>query len=240
MKPFTIAFPLPVSKEDAPKFLLEKLNIDSSKKQIMLPGSSILFEPVLQGSSAGLEIIFAEHSKLTAEEKTAIAAHMSLFFLQFFIKTDAEFESFLNVAKKILDAGALGVYVENSGCAWSGKAFENLVSGDVPLEAFINFVETSDSMFTLGMEPFNAPDICIATKNDKLDLRAVLISAADSIVSDGADFSSGAKWKDDAGNEFEFRNESKPPFAKNAPEWNAQGYARLVAKTGKKRSLVAH
>lgn len=230
MKPFTIAFPLPVSKEDAPKFLLEKLNIDLGKKQVMLPGSSIFYEAVLQGAVTGLDAIFAEHSELTAEEETAIAAHKSLFFLQFFIKTDAEFESFLNVAKKILEAGALGVYVENSGCAWSGKAFEDLASGDIPLEAFINFVETSDSMFTLGMEPFNAPDICIATKNDKLDLRAVLISAADAIVSDCADFSSGAKWKDDAGNEFVFRNETKPPFAKNDPEWNAQGYARLLAR----------
>lgn len=230
MKPFTIAFPLPVSKEDAPKFLLEKLNIDTGKKQMMLPGSSILFEPILQGAAAGLETVFSEHFALSAEEAAAIAAHKSLFFLQFFIKTDAEFETFLSVAKKILEAGALGVYVENSGCAWSRKAFENLISGDVPLEAFINFVETSDSMFTLGMEPFGAPDICIATKNDNLDLRAVLISAADSIVLDGADFSSGTKWKDDADNEFEFKNESKPPFAKNSPEWNAQGYVRLVAK----------
>ncbi len=230
MKPFTIAFPLPVSKEEAPKFLLENLSIDSGKKQVMIPGSSIFYEPILQGAAAGLEEIFAEHSELTAEEKTAIAAHGSLLFLQFFIKTDAEFESFLDVAKKILEAGALGVYVENSGCAWSRKSFEELANGDVPLEAFINFVETSDSMFTLGMEPFGAPDLCIATKNDNLDLRAVLISAADTIVSDGIDFSSGAKWKDEAGNEFEFRNEAKPPFAKASPEWNTQGYTRLIAK----------
>ncbi len=230
MKPFTIAFPLPVSKEDAPKFLLENLNLDIGKKQVMFPGSSVFFEPILQGAAAGLETVFAEHLALSAEESSAIAAHKSLFFLQFFIKTDAEFESFLNIAKRILDAGALGVYVENSGCAWSGKAFENLISGDVPLEAFINLVETSDSIFTLGMEPFGAPDICIAKKNDRLDLRAVLVSAADSIVSDGQDFSSGAKWKDESDNEFEFRNESKAPFAKNSPEWNAQGYARLVSR----------
>ncbi len=113
MKPFTIAFPLPVSKEDAPKFLLEKLNFDLSKKQMMFPGSSIFFEPILQGAVAGLEAIFSEHFALSAEEKTAIAAHKSLFFLRFHVKTDADLESFLNVAKKILDAGASGVYIEN-------------------------------------------------------------------------------------------------------------------------------
>ena len=231
MKPFTIAFPLPVSKEDAPRLFLEKLNLDIGSERLMFPGSSIFFEPILQGAIAGLEAIFAEHFALSAEESAAIAAHKSLFFLRFYVKTDADLESFLNVAKKILDAGALGVYIENSGCAWSRNAFESLLLGDVPLEAFLNFVETSDSIFTLGMEPFNAPDLCVATKNDNLDLRAVLISAADSIVSDGADFSSGAKWKDDSDNEFEFRSESKPPFAKNAPEGNAQGYARLVKRS---------
>ncbi len=230
MKPFTIAFPLPVSREDAPGLLLETLNLDVGKSQAMIPGSSIFFEPILQDAVTGLETIFAEHLALSSDESSAIASHRSLFFLRFLVKTDADLESFLNVAKRILDAGALGVYIENSGCAWSRSAFENLASGDVPLEAFINFVETSDSIFTLGMEPFGAPDLCLATRNDKLDLRAVLISAADSIVMDGQDFSSGAKWKDDSGNEFEFRNESKSPFAKNSPEWNAQGYMRLVPR----------
>lgn len=104
MKPFTIAFPLPVSKEDAPRLFLEKLNLDIGKEAGDVSRILDFFEPILQGAVAGLEAIFAEHLALSAEESAAIAAHRSLFFLQFHVKTDADAESFLNVAKKILDA----------------------------------------------------------------------------------------------------------------------------------------
>ena len=60
--------------------------------------------------------------------------------------------------------------------------------------------------------------------------REVLISAADSVLLDAQDFSSGSKWKDDDGNVFEFRNEATAPFAKKSPEWNAQGYRRLILR----------
>lgn len=229
MKPFTIAFPLSVSAADAAKYLAE-IRIDVAKKQLIVPGSPMFYTPVIQDRVPELEKIFEEHSSLTSEERTKIASHGSLFFLQFFAKNRDEFASFVAVAKKILEHGALGVYVENSGCAWSGKMFLELVSGDVPIEAFINVVETSDSLFTLGMEPFGFPDLCVSTKNVKFEPRTVLLSAADSLVSGDQDFASGARWKDDNGCEFVFRNEARTPFEKGTPEWNAEGYRRLVAR----------
>lgn len=232
MKPFTVAFPLPCTLEDAPKFLLEKLNLDTSKKQVMIPGSSIFYAPILQGAAEGLETIFAEHAPLSDEESKALAAHKSLFFVEFFVKNPDEFKSFLFAAKKILDAGALGVYVENSGCAWSAKAFADLTSGEVPMEAFVNVIQTSDSLFTLGLEPFNLPDLCTAVK-DPLSVdecRAVLMAAAASIFEDGAEYGSGERWKDED-REFEFKKESKAPFGKDTPEFNSQGYARLVLRS---------
>jgi len=232
MKPFTVAFPLPCVLEEAPKFLLEKLNIDMSKKQVMIPGSSLFYTPILQGAAEGLEAIFAEHSPLSEEEAKALASHKSLFFLEFFVKNAEEFKSFLFVTKKIFDAGALGIYVENSGCAWSAKAFLDLTSGEVPMEAFVNIIENADSLFTLGLEPFGLPDLCTAVKAplSEDECRSVLIAAAASIFEDGAEYESGAKWADED-REFEFKKEAKTPFAKNSPEWNAQGYARLVLRS---------
>ena len=232
MKPFTVAFPLPCSTEEAPKFLHEKLNIDVSKKQVMISGSSLFYTPILQGTAQGIETIFAEHSPLSDEETKLLAAHKSLFFVEFFVKNPEEFKSFLVAAKKILDAGALGVYVENSGCAWSAKAFADLISGEVPMEAFVNVIETADSLFTLGLEPFDLPDLCTAIKAplNVDECRSVLIAAAASIFEDGAECESGSKWKDED-REFEFKKESKAPFGKNSPEWNARGYARLVLRS---------
>ena len=232
MKPFTVAFPLSCALEEAPQFLLEKLNIDMSKKQVMIPGSSLFYTPILQGAAEGLESIFAEHAPLTDEESKILASHKSLFFLEFFVKSADEFKSFLLAAKKVLDAGAMGVYVENSGCAWTAKAFADLTSGEVPMEAFVNVIETSDSLFTLGLEPFGLPDLCTAVKAPLSvdECRSVLIAAAASIFEDGAEYESGAKWKDED-REFEFKKEAKAPFSKDAPEFNAQGYARLVLRS---------
>lgn len=236
MKPFTVAFPMPIAREDAPKFFLEKWNVDLSKKKVMFSGSPIFYTPILQGAADGLETIFAEHAPLSEDETKALANHQSLFFLEFVAKNPEEFHSFLLVAQKILEAGALGVYVENSGCAFSAKAFVELATGDVPMEAFVNIVEKSDSLYTLGLEPFGMPDLCTAQKESfsQDSCRTVLMTAAAAIFEDGAAFDSGAKWKDELG-EFEFQKESKAPFVKGSPEWNALGYRRLILRSKPER-----
>ena len=131
MKPFTIAFPLYSSLDEAPRILMEKMHLDLSKKQVIIPGSPMFYSPILQGPAAALEALFAEHAPLSEEESKAISAHRSLLFLQFVAKSPEEFLSFLPVAKKLLENLASGIYVENSGCAWSAKVFLELVSGDV-------------------------------------------------------------------------------------------------------------
>lgn len=230
MKTFTVAFPLSVSAAAVPEFLREKFGWDVSREKFIVPGSPVFFTPTVQHCVPDLEKIFEEHSALSEEESKALAAHGSLFFLQFAVKSYEEFSSFLKVAETLFAGGALGIYIENSGCAWSPKMFLELISGDVPLEAFLNFVETSDSLFTLGMEPFGAPDLCVLNAKEKFDPRTALVFAADSIVRDGADFSTGKRLKDDAENEFEFHSEAKSPFPKGSSEWNARGYVRLVGR----------
>ena len=56
------------------------------------------------------------------------------------------------------------------------------------------------------------------------------MAAAASIFEDGAEYGSGEKWKDED-REFEFKKESKAPFGKDTPEFNSQGYARLVLRS---------
>lgn len=230
MKNFTVAFPLNCSREQAPEFL-KALRIDVSKKQVMIPGATIFFTPTLQGAAAGLETLFAEHSPLSEDEMRSLAGHGSLFFLEFSVRNFAEFESFLTVAKNLLNAGALGIYVENSGAAFAAKTALELIDGDVSMEAFVNFVRTSDTLWTLGLEPFGLPDLCVSLQKGEDVGRELLISAADAIFAEGLDYSSGKIFKDDDAGEFRFQKETSSPFGKNAPERNALGYVRLIGKT---------
>lgn len=229
MKNFTVAFPLKCSREQAPEFLAS-LRIDVSKKQVMIPGATVFFTPTVQGAVTGLEQIFAEHSPLSEGESRSLAGHGSIFFLEFSVRNFAEFESFLTVARDLLNSGALGIYVENSGAAFAAKAALELIDGDVPMEAFVNFVRTSDTLWTLGLEPFGLPDLCISLDRGEEAGRALLISAADSIFAEGLGYGSGEIFKDDEIGAFRFQKESGAPFGKDAPERNSQGYVRLIGK----------
>ena len=116
MKPFTIAFPLYSSLDEAPRILMEKMHLDLSKKQVIIPGSPMFYSPILQGPAAALEALFAEHAPLSEEESKAISAHRSLLFLQFVAKSPEEFLSFLPVAKKLLEN-----FSRNRMCASGGS-----------------------------------------------------------------------------------------------------------------------
>lgn len=232
MKLFTIAFPLPVKLPDAAEFLREKLSVDVSKERILFPGTSFFCAPVLQGAVPGLEKLFDEHERLSAEDSAAIQNHGSLFFLQFSLKGFDDFKAFGAVAKKILEAGALGVYVENSGAAFCAGTFKSLVDGDAPMEAFVNFVENSGSLFTLGLEPFGLPDLCLKVQNPLTEdsAREVLLLAASSLFESGEECASGSTWESEGGT-FDIRQEFKAPYSKECAEWNAFGYRRFVLRT---------
>lgn len=232
MKLFTIAFPLPVELPDAAAFLSEKLSVDLSKGQILFPGTSFFCTPVLQGAAPGLEKLFDEHERLSAEDSARIQGHGSLFFLQFSLKGFADFKDFLAVAGKILDAGAVGVYVENSGAAFCAGTFKSLVSGDAPMEAFVNFIENAGALFTLGLEPFGLPDFCLKIQDPLTEDsgREVLLSAASAFFESGEGCASGSVWESD-GESFDIRQEFKAPYSKGCAEWNAFGYRRFVLRT---------
>ena len=96
---------------------------------------------------------------------------------------------------KVLAAGATGVYMQQSGTAWTADAFrEELDDGEFPMDPWINFVESADMLYTLGLEVFNSPDLCISrTNGSPEELRNILSVVADSIFVDGISSKSGTE-----------------------------------------------
>ena len=131
-----------------------------------------------------------------------------------------------------LAAGATGVYMQQSGSAWTADAFrEELDDGEFPMDPWINFVESADMLYTLGLEVFNSPDLCISrTNGSPEELRNILSVVADSIFVDGISSKSGIEVDGGECGTFTLRAEQKSPFSKDSPEFNRQGIMRLLKK----------
>ena len=231
MNQFVLAFPLPVAADEA-FAVTETLQIAADAKTVMIPGCSVQFNVVRHPAAAGLSEIFKEHNELTAEETAAIDAHKSLLFLLGNVKS-AEDLRMVNVAiLKLLTAGAKGVYMQHSGAAWSADAFrEELGDAEFPMDPWLNFVESADTLYTLGLEVFGLPDLCIGLAGGTPEeIRNILSVTADTLFVDGVSSKSGTEV--DAGDAgfYVLRQELKSPFAKDAPEFNKQGIMRLIKK----------
>ena len=235
MRKSILAFPLPVSVDKAATFLADKIHLqlpEISGTLLIVPGCSLSFSGVLQGPVAGLEDIFEEHALLEPEELQNIRTHGSLFFLQCTLQSVADFNSLMNVIVSFLDGGALGIYMEQCGCALSASLFKSIAASDLPMEGFLNFIETREDLYTLGMESFGLPDVCISlTSGDTETLRNILSCVADALFMENLPVDTGTKWADADGAEFEFRKEAKLPYKKGSFEFNAQGVWRLIKRT---------
>lgn len=230
MNQFVLAFPVPVAV-DEPFAITEIVNVAADAKTVMIPGCGVLFNVVRQPASTDVLDIFKEHCELTAEEEQALSSHKSLLFLLGNVKSMNDVEM-VNVAiLKVLDAGAPGIYMQQSGTAWTAGEFrDTLGSGEYPMDAWINIIEGEDekTLYTLGLATFSLPDLCVSTSIDEPE--ETLLMAADSLFGDGIPAKSGSviDWGDDE--KYVLRQETKTLFSKTAPEYNKQGVLRIVKK----------
>ena len=230
MNQFVLAFPLPVAADEV-FAVTENVKIAADTKTVMIPGCSVLFNVVRQPSSADVLDIFKEHCELTAEEEQSLSVHKSLLFLLGNVKSMNDVEM-VNVAiLKMFTAGAMGVYMQQSGTAWTANEFrDTLGTGEYPMDPWINIIEGEDekSLYTLGLATFTLPDLCTSTSMQ--DPEELLMMAAHSLFDGEVPAKSGSVLDWGEGEKYVLRQELKGLFSKDAPEYNKQGVMRIVKK----------
>ncbi|SIN94024.1 hypothetical protein [Fibrobacter sp. UWB11] len=230
MNQFVLAFPIPVAVDEI-FAITENVKVAADAKTVMIPGCSVLFNVVRQPASADVLDIFKEHCELTAEEEQSLSAHKSLLFLLGNVKSMNDVEMVNVAVLKMFTAGAVGVYMQQSGTAWTANEFrDTLGSGEYPMDAWINIIEGEDdkTLYTLGLATFSLPDLCISTTIE--DPEEALLMAADSLFGDGIPAKSGSVIDWGEGEKYVLRQELKGLFSKDAPEYNKQGLLRILKK----------
>ena len=231
MNRFVLAFPIPVGVAE-PYKITDVVSVSADAKNLLVPGCNVRFDVVRNALAAGLSDIFKEHREISAEEAAAIDSHKSLLFLLGSLKSADELRMVNTAILKVLAVGATGVYMQQSGTAWTAGAFrEELGDAEFPMDTWINFVESADVLYTLGLEVFGLPDLCIShTNGAQEELENILSVVVDTIFVDGVSSKSGTEVDAGDAGVFTLRAETMSPFAKDAPEFNRQGIMRLVRK----------
>lgn len=228
MNQFVLAFPLPVAKEESFP-LTETLSIAADAKTLLVPGCNVQFSVVRKEAAAGLSEIFNDHQEISAEDAAAIDAHKSLLFLLGEVKSIEDVRQVDLAILKIFTAGATGVYMQQSGAAWTSEGFrEVMADGEFPMDMWLNFLEGEDVLYSLGMATFGLPDLCISRTVE--NPQEALMLAADALFGDGIPAKSGSEVDVGDGEVYVLRAEAKNPFPKDSPEFNKQGIFRLNKK----------
>ena len=228
MNQFVLAFPIPVAVDEI-FAITENVKIAADTKTVMIPGCSVQFNVVRQPASPDVLDIFKERNDLTEDEEKAIVSHKSLLFLLGNVKSMNDVEMVNSAISKVLNAKAAGVYMQQSGTAWTAKAFEEQFGDcDYPMDPWINILDSGDSLYTLGLAVFTLPDLCISSTIE--DPEEALLMAADSLFGDGILAKSGSVIDWGEGEKYVLRQETKTLFSKDAPEYNKQGVLRIVKK----------
>ncbi|HOG68461.1 MAG TPA: DUF4261 domain-containing protein [Fibrobacteraceae bacterium] len=198
----------------------------------MRPGCSVSLIGKKQPAVNGVAEIFSEHALLAKEEFEAIQNHKLLYSIQGEFKTEEEFNDLNQAIASILKSGALGVYMEHSGAAWSKASFLEWVEHEEMMSAWLNFIETNDDLYTLGMESFGRPDLCIRLHHgEKMDLQGTLVEVAESLFLEESVFETGATIElESTSIRYHIRKEPYQPYRKDDPEYNRKGVWRLVPK----------
>lgn len=227
MPQFILAFPMDCVATD-PIVVNENVTISADAKTAIIPGCTVSFNVVRKDHVDGLAEIFKEHQDVPAEEIATIDAHKSLLFLLGEVKNIDEVSQVNKAVLKLFDVGAKGVYMQQSGAAWSIQGFRDEVGeGEYPMDPWINFVASGDLIYTLGMACFALPDLCISSAEE--NAQEALLLAADVLFGDGVPAKSGSEVElEDVS--FVLRQETKNPFPKDSPEYNKQGVFRLTKK----------
>ena len=228
MPQFILAFPL--MKEVGESIAVtETVTLAADTTSTIIPGCSVMFKVVRKEHVDGLADIFKEHQDISAETAAAIDAHKSLLFLLGEVKNIDEVTQVNMAILKVFNAGALGVYMQQCGAAWTDAGFrEEVGDGEYPMDPWVNFVEAGESIYTLGLATFMLPDLCIAASAE--DPQEALLMAADSLFGDGIPAKSGSEVDLGEGVHYVLRQETKNPFPKESPEYNKQGIFRLIKK----------
>ena len=228
MPQFILAFPL-TKEVGEPLALTETATLAADATSVIIPGCSVMFKVIRKEHVAGLADIFKEHQDISAEAAAAIDDHKSLLFLLGEVKNIDEVSQVNMAILKIFNAGALGVYMQQSGTAWTSDGFrEVLDDGEYPMDSWINFVAAGDTLYTLGLAAFMLPDLCVSTSVENAE--EALLMAADSLYGDGVPAKSGSEVDVGGGECYVLRQEIKNPFPKDSPEYNKQGILRLIRK----------
>ena len=228
MNQFVLAFPIPVAV-DEPFSITENVQVKADTKTLMIPGCSVQFNVVRQGASADLLEIFKERDEISAEEEAAIVGHKSLLFLLGNVTPMDDVDMVNSAIVRVLTAKAAGADMQQSGTAWTAKAFEEQFGDcDYPMDPWINILDSGDSLYTLGLAVFTLPDLCISNMIE--DPEEALLMAADSLFGDGIPAKSGSVIDWGEGEKYVLRQETKTLFSKDAPEYNKQGVLRIVKK----------
>ena len=232
MPQFILAFPM-TKKVGEPLALTETVTLAADATSVIIPGCSVMFKVIHKEHVDGLADIFKEHQEEVSEDElAAIDAHTSLLFLIGEVKNIEEVTQVNTAILKVLDAGALGVYMQQSGAAWTADGFREEVGEECPVSPWLNFVESNDTLYTLGLAVLALPDLCISKsyEEDLLGLKFDLILATEQILNGFLPAKSGAEIQLDVKSYVVLRQEAKSPYSKDDPEYNKQGILRLVKK----------
>ena len=234
MNKFILAFPVPVKRTETFK-ITDIVQVTADTNTLMIPGCTVPFSVARTDSLARLSDVFQEHCLLSAEDAKRIDSHGSLIFLLGTIKSSDDLNMVNSAIKKMFDAGAIGVYMQHSGTAWVAMEFcEELGDESCPMSPWINYVEKDDVLYTLGLEVFGLPDLCVSRKvlpeSEAESLEFLLETAADALFIDGVSSKSGTEVDLYEFGKFTLRAELSGPYAKDSPEYNKNGTMRLVKK----------
>ena len=233
MNKFILAFPVPVKRTETFK-ITEIVQVTADTNSLVIPGCTVPFSVARTDSLARLSDIFAEHCFISPEDAKKIDSHGSLIFLLGTLKNINDLHMVNAAIKKMFDAGAIGVYMQHSGTAWTAFGFcEELGDETYPMGPWLNYVGKDDLIYSLGMEVFGLPDLCISDKflSEAGDLGFVFNIVAEALFADGLPAKSGTEVEiDEDFGVLTLRAELSGPFAKDSPEYNKNGILRLVRK----------
>ncbi len=233
MKEFILAFPLPVSPTECQHWLPKNASLQCPMEKdqpARFSGIPFAFQWSLQPAHSGLSHVFSEHQPLALEDTEHLDQHQALLFLQGAIHCKEDFASVSEAIHILLRSGALGLYMEHCGCAHLARYWESEAGEEEPaLEGWLNFVSKGDSLYTLGMETFQKPDLCIHSRHGSPEiLQALLTDIADTLFLENLEPESGLKIQGMEGQDFEFRREAVPLHGKGNPYHNPKGTWRLI------------
>ena len=219
MKSFILMFPF------------QTASISFPEGSFIFPGSSIDFLGKIQNAAPDIDVLFHEHSPLEAEEIADFKKHQSLYFLKGSFKSLEEFNALNKVILNILNEGALGVYMEHSGTAWSKQAFIESYNEEDFFSLWLNFIQKEDTLFSLGMAAFDRADLCIRIGDESLESRQdTLLTLAESLFLEESTFETGVILELGENESYRLLKETNVLFNKKDLEFNPKGVWRLMPK----------